>query len=77
MFKHEYKKKVFVFPLTFAAEIRTVCCVRSSEELAIQQYILWTWPSHRKRRWRSSVCMLKLEARSSTSVLVTLSCQEM
>ena len=32
--------------------------------------ILWTWPSHRKRRWLSSMYMLKLEARSSTSVLV-------
>ena len=39
--------------------------------------ILWTWPSHRKRRWLSSVYMLKLEARSSTSVLVILSRQEM
>ena len=39
--------------------------------------ILWTWPSHRKRRWLSSVYMLKLEAPSSTSVLITLSCQEM
>ena len=34
--------------------------------------ILWTWPSHRKRCWLSSVYMLKLEARSSTSVR----CQE-
>ena len=39
--------------------------------------ILWTWPSHRKRRWLSSVYILKLVARSSTSVLVILSCQEM
>ena len=33
--------------------------------------------SHRKRRWLSNVYRLKLEALSSTSVLVILSCQEM
>ena len=30
--------------------------------------IRWTWPSHRKRRWLSSVYMLTLEACSSTAV---------
>ena len=72
------------FACISVAEIRTAYCTRSSDELTYNVSfgmrplaILWTWPSHRKRRWLISVYMLKLEARSSTSVLVILSCQEM
>ena len=61
------------FACISVAEIRTAYCTRCSDELTIQHVfwdasILWTWPSHRKRRWLSSVYMLKLEACSRTSV---------
>ena len=70
------------FACISVAEIRTAYCALSSDELTMQ-HVFWDAPvscsmlSHRKCRWLSSVYMLKLEARSSTSVLVTLSCQEM
>ena len=64
------------FACISVAEIRTAYCARSSDELTIQHVfwdaplaILWTWPSHRKRRWLSSVYMLQLEARSNMPYL--------
>ena len=53
------------FECISVAEIRTAYCARSSDELTMSfgmrpLAILWTWPSHRKRRWLSSVYMLKL-----------------